>query len=216
MFATDSDLLMYEPRLFLDVVWIGQRIAAVSGLVTSGIAVAPGVSFNSIGIMPGHVLNYKDGSYEVVQVLGPTQLGISVPRASSDDPAVLAPDTATTPMKIYTFRHQMVQVHDQILRMLGIEPELEAQEGESLVTESNILNPSALRRLEALGTLHLIFSAASASGVGGDASSFAERAEMYRQRYADERGRVSALIDTDGDGKPDATRRPSVMRFVRG
>jgi len=216
MFALDSDLLMYEPRLFLDVVWVGQRIAAETGTVVSGVVVALGASFTTIGVKPGHVVNYKDASYEVVQNLGPTQLGISVPRASGDDPVVLAPDSATTTFKIYTFRHQILLVHDQILRMLGIEPELEAQAGEALVTETSIVNPSALRRLEALGTLHLIFSAASASGVGGDASSFGERAEMYRQRYADERGRVSVLIDTDGDGKPDATRRPSVMRFVRG
>jgi hypothetical protein len=216
MFALDSDLLVYEPRLFLDVVWVGQRIAAVSGSVTSSVVVAPGALFTTIGVMPGHVINYKDSSYEIVQSLGPTQLGISVPRAAADDPIILAPDTATTTMNIYTFHHQLVQVHDQILRMLGIEPELEAQEGDALVTESSILNPTALRRLESFGALHLIFSAASASGVGGDAASFADRAEMYRQRYAEERGRASVLIDTDGDGKPDATRRPSVMRFVRG
>ena len=211
MFAVDSDLLLYEPRLFLDVVWVGQRVAAETATVASNILVASGATFNAVGVMPGHVVNYKDASYEVVQVLGPTQLGLTMPRATPDDPIVPVLDTASTTIKIYTFRHQMLLVHEQILRMLGIEPDFADQ-----VTESDILNPSALRRLEAFGTLHLIFSAASASGVGGEASSFAERAEMYRKRYADERGRVSVLIDTDGDGQPDATRRPSVMRFVRG
>lgn len=216
MFTSDRDLLMYEPRLFLDTVWVGQRLFSATGLVTSGVAVVVGAAFTTIGIMPGHIVNYKDASYEVVQVLGATQLGLSVPRASPDDPVILAPDSATTLIRIHTFRHQMLIVHEQILRMLGIERELQAQPGETLVTESSIVNPGALRRLEALGTLHLIFAAASASGSVGDGSVYADKAAMYRERFAAERERVNVLIDTDGDGRPDAARRPTVMHLVRG
>lgn len=216
MFASDRDLLMYEPRLFVDTVWVGQRLASVTGFVTSGVLVAAGAMFSSIGIQAGHIVNYKDASYEVVQVLGETQLGLSVPRASAEDPVILAPDSASTTARIYTFRHQLLIVHGQILRMIGIEPELQALPGEALVTELSIVNPGALRRLEALGTLHLIFAAASASGLVGEGSGLADRALMYRERFAAERERVSVLIDTDGDGRADAARRPTVMHLVRG
>ncbi|HED54227.1 MAG TPA: hypothetical protein ENJ00_08505 [Phycisphaerales bacterium] len=216
MFAQDRDLVVYEPRLFLDVVWLGQRLASESGQVISSVAVASGASFVSLGIMPGQIVNYDDASYEIVQVLGATQLGISRPRASTSDPVVPTPDSALTTFTIYTFAHQLAIVHGQILRMLGIEPDVVAQPGETVITESNILNPGALVRLEALGALHLIFSAASASGVAGDGGGFAERAAMYRERFIAERSRVSVLIDADGDGKAEATRRPSVMHFVRG
>lgn len=216
MFASDRDLLMYEPRLFLDAVWVGQRLFSGTGLVVSGVLAASGALFTTIGIAPGNVVNYKDASYEVVQVLGATQLGLSVPRASAEDPVILAPDSASTSVSIYTFRHQLLIVHEQILRMIGIEPELVAQPGETLVTESSIVNPTALRRLEALGALHLVFAAASASGAVGEGSVFSEKAAMYRERFAAERERVSVLIDTDGDGRADATRRPTVMHLVRG
>lgn len=216
MFASDRDLLMYEPRLFLDAVWVGQRLFAGTGVVVSSVLVASGSAFTAIGIGAGHVVNYKDASYEVVQVLGATQLGLSVPRASADDPVIPAPDSASTGVAIYTFRHQRLIVHEQILRMIGIEPDVEAQPGVALVTESSIINPTALRRLEALGSLHLVFAAASASGAVGEGSVYSEKAAMYRERFAAERERVSVLIDTDGDGRADATRRPTVMHLVRG
>ncbi|GAB5497451.1 MAG: hypothetical protein Phyf2KO_25310 [Phycisphaerales bacterium] len=216
MFALDRDLLVYEPRLFLDVVWVGQRMLFETGTVVSGIVVSSGADFTAAGVRVGHVLNYKEASYEVVQELGSTQLGISVPRADSDDSVILPPDSASTTLRVYTFAHQMQQVHDQILRMLGIESDVDPAPGELTVTEESIVNPGALRRLEVFGTLHLVFSAASASGVGSETDTFSQRAEMYRKRYQEERERVSVLIDTDGDGVADATRRPSVTRFLRG
>lgn len=216
MFASDRDLLMYEPRLFLDTVWVGQRIVSATGVVVSGVLVVSGATFASIGIEAGHVVNYKDASYEVVQVLTDTQLGLSIPRASAEDPVILAPDSASTTVRIHTFRHQLLIVHEQILRMIGIEPEIVPEPGQMVVTESSIVNPGALRRLEALGALHLIYAAASVAGPLGEGSVYADRAAMYRERFAAERERVNVLIDTDGDGKADAARRPTVMHLVRG
>lgn len=216
MFATDRDLLMYEPRLFLDTVWVGQRQVSETGIVVSGVLVVSGATFMTDGIEAGQVVTYKDAAYEVVQVLGETQLGLSLPRAGVDDPVILAPDTASTTVRIYTFRYQLRIVHEQILRMIGIEPAVEAEPGETLVTESSIVNPGALRRLEALGALHLIYAAASVAGPLGDGSVYADRAAMYRERFAAERERVNVLIDTDGDGRADAARRPTVMHMVRG
>ncbi|MCA9274159.1 MAG: hypothetical protein KDA31_14070 [Phycisphaerales bacterium] len=216
MFASDRDLLMYEPRLFLDTVWVGQRQVSASGIVVSGVLVVSGVTFMTIGIGAGQVVTYKDAAYEVVQVLGETQLGLSLPRASADDPVILAPDSASTTVQIYTFRHQLLIVHEQILRMIGIEPDVEAEPGESIVSESSIINPTALRRLEALGALHLIYAAASVAGPLGEGSVYADKAAMYRERFAAERERVNVLIDTDGDGRADAARRPTVMHLVRG
>lgn len=211
MFAQDRDLLMYEPRLFLDVVWVGQRLLVTTGDVAGGVLTCDGLDFSAYEIGAGHVVNFDGASWEVVQLLGATQLGVSLPRASVDDPMIPPPDMSDAVTEFYTFRHQLLEVHERILRMLGIEPG--STDG---VTETSIVNPDSLRRLEALGALHLIFAAASASATGSSADVFAAKAEMYLKRFRDERERVGAQIDTDGDGKADAVRRPTVSRFLRG
>jgi len=43
-----------------------------------------------------------------------------------------------------------------------------------------------------------------------------ERAEMYRARFGEERERVVAAVDLDGDGVAEASRRPSVFAMTRG
>ena len=53
MFATDRDLLMYEPRLFLDTVWVGQRQVSETGIVVSGVLVVSGATFMTDG---GHYI----------------------------------------------------------------------------------------------------------------------------------------------------------------
>jgi len=80
--------------------------------------------------------------------------------------------------------------------------------------ESAITNPADLRTLEALLTLHLVWAAAAA--VAGSGSVQASRAESYRLRAARERSALRARLDLDGDGVPDAERRPGAAVLVRG
>ncbi|MGP1273641.1 MAG: hypothetical protein ACTS22_09945 [Phycisphaerales bacterium] len=215
MFATDRDLLVYEPRLFLDIGWLGQRLVRVNGAVSGGVAVAVGTDFASLGVGVGSVVSFGDGSYEVVQVLGVGQLALSRLRVSPSEAVIPPGDAASTLLEATTFAPQMGVVHRQVLRMLGIEPE-DPREG--ALTETAVANPGALTRLECLGTLHLVFAAASASAVPGSigGSGLGQRALMYRERFAAERARVSVLIDADGDGEPESTRRPGVGHLVRG
>lgn len=92
--------------------------------------------------------------------------------------------------------------------MLGIDPESADEPG-----EASVKSPWALRLLVSLGALHLVYAAASALAPVG--SPLRERAEMYRERFAAERQRVAARIDTDGDGEPDAVRRLNVLLLER-
>jgi hypothetical protein len=214
VFASDRDLLVYEPRLFLDVGWLGQRLVLASGSVLSGVATSATAGFIAAGVSAGSVLSYAGVSYEVMTVPSATQAVLSRLRASGADAAIPVPDSAAINLEVVTFRPQVGVVHGQILRMLGIEPE-DPREG--ALGESAVVNPGAVTRLECLGALHLIFAAASAASPGGSAGlGYGERAAMYRERFAAERGRVSVLIDTDGDGQPEAMRRPGVGHLVRG
>ncbi len=205
---------MYEPRLFLETGWLGQLVFREAGLVTSGVGFVAGVDFAAVGVAAGSVVSYAGASYEVAQVIGVGQLGLSRLRASADDAVITPPELASGELECFTYRPQMAVVHGQILRMLGIEPE-DAREG--ALGSQAVVNPGALMRLECLGTLHLIYSAAAAAGSAGSAGvGYAERSLMYRERFSAERGRVTAMIDLDGDGEAESVRRPGVSHLVRG
>jgi hypothetical protein len=215
MFATDRDLLALEPNLFRDVGWISQRLVIGTGSVAGATLTlsAQDVTLAQAHIEPGHIVLMDGAPYEVLARPSDTTLTISRLR---DDPEgdPLAPSPATgKPVVIYTFRPQIALIHAQILRMLGLEPA--ASDVAGVPTESNITNPAALRHLECLGALYLIYTAATAPDATWRTSHEFNRAQIYRDRFAAERHRTAAALDLDGDGRPDATRRLNLIQFVR-
>ncbi|MEL7484767.1 MAG: hypothetical protein AAFN41_10475, partial [Planctomycetota bacterium] len=88
MFASDRDLLVYEPRLFLETGWLGQLVFRVTGAVGSSVAFVSGFDFAAVGVGVGSVVSYGGASYEVAQVIGLGQLGLSRLRASSGDSVI--------------------------------------------------------------------------------------------------------------------------------
>ncbi|MEN0019376.1 MAG: hypothetical protein AAF747_00675 [Planctomycetota bacterium] len=208
MFALDRDLLALEPTLFRDVGWAGQELLAGEGHLDAGDVVLTNgnTDFQGCGLSSGHVVVVDRMSLEVIEVTTATVAQVSRLRATRDGPAEWAVQTQDLPIVIRTFGPQIGVAHRQVLRMLGLDT------GDA--DETAVVNPDSLVHLESLGALHLIFSAAAAFAPGG--SPLAERAAMYRERFEDERGRVRAEIDLNGDGIADATRRPNVMLLGRG
>jgi hypothetical protein len=212
-FALDRDLLVLEPALLRDVGWAGQRVLSTTGTVAGTTLTLASGSFADAGVGPGAIVLFDGLALEVVAVLSATGATVSVLRSRRDGPAIAPPAASARPVRVYTFGPQLAMVHRQVLAMAGIDPDGSVG-GAGPLTEAAVTNPGELVRLEALGALHLIYAAAGAPGSGGLA--FAQRAEMYRQRYSEERERVLVMIDTDGDGIAETSRRPSVFAFVRG
>lgn len=213
MFAVDRDLLMLEPTVFRDVAWTAQRVVNGTGSVagTTLTLTFQDVDLASAGVEGGHVALVDGVAYEVVERQSATTATISRVRALATDPVITPSPATAKPVSIVTFRPQLAIVHAQVLRMLGIEPGVAS--AASVVGEGSITNPEALRLAEALGALHLVYSAAAALSPV-DSPAWA-RAELYRERFARERQRVVALIDVDGDGKPDARRRMNLFQLER-
>lgn len=209
MFARDRDLLLIEPGLMRDAGWAGQRVLEVTGSVSGTTLTIASGSLSAAGVEAGFVALIDGLAVEVIERISSTQATVSLMRASTASMPVTPPTASNRPVKVYTFGPQIAMVHRQVLSMVGIDPD-----GAGELTEASITNPGALVRLEALGTLHLVYAAAGAPGRGGEA--MAQRAEMYRRRFAEERERAVAVIDTDGDGVGETTRRPSVFALVRG
>ncbi|MCC6678795.1 MAG: hypothetical protein IT436_16810 [Phycisphaerales bacterium] len=210
MFASDRDLLVVEPNLFRDIAWLSQRVLRASGAIagtTLTISAADG-AFDTAGVGPGSIVTVDGVAYEVIDRLSAMQATISRPRASTLDP--ILPPTAVTGKDtwVITFAPQIAAVHAEILARLGIGAEAGGPD------EAAITNPGALRRLEVLGTLAMVWGAAAA--LQGQGSPAAERAEWYRARFARERESVGVRLDLDGDGQVDAARHLGSTRMVRG
>ncbi len=211
MFSNDVDLVRLEPGLFDMVGWSSQRLLVATGAITSGVLMlnAPGDAI-AAGVASGDVVRIGGVAMEVLSVAFSDV--VLVARIGEQGGAPIVPiDQPSASVEVSTFRPQISLVHRQVLRSIGIDPDGALAEGEPDV--SSVLNPDGLRLLESLGTLHIVFSAAAAIAPGG--GPLADRAAYYRDRFADERGRAVARMDTTGDGRVDAARRPSVVPLIR-
>lgn len=214
MFATDRDLLIFEPRLFFDVAWTAQLLVSATGgsIDSAGTTLTlPSATFDALGIDVGHVVLAGSAPLEVTARLSATTLSVSRLRASTSDLVLPASTGSNLKIEIMSFAPQQGVVHDQLLRSIGIEPE--ATQGPGIVTQSDITNPGAFVRAESFGALHLIFS--SAAALVGESQPMWVKAQLYRNRFTTARRELVAQIDLDGDGQPDATRRPNVIQFIR-
>ncbi len=210
-FAKDRDLLALEPTLFRDVAWTAQRVAtAVNAAVSGTTLTSAGAQFVASGVEAGMVAVVNGAPLEVLEVVNATTLTVSRLREHAGAPAVAPLGATGAELAIYTFLPQVRVVHEQAMRSLGLEPaDPEREPG-----VGDIVNGGALVRVEALGALHLIFSAAAA--MVGESSVLWVKSGLYRERFIEERRRVAAEIDLDGDGVPDAVRRLNALQFVRG
>ncbi len=211
MFSNDVDLVRLEPGLFDMVGWSSQRMLVATGAITGGVLLLnPPADALASGVVAGDVVRVGGVALEVLSVAFSDM--VLVARIGEQGGAPVAPlNQPSASAVVSTFKPQISLVHRQVLRSIGIDPDGVLAEGEPGV--GSVLNPDGLRLLESLGTLHLVFSAAAAIAPGG--SPLGDRAAYYRERFADERGRAVARMDTTGDGQVDATRRPSVVPLIR-
>lgn len=209
-FALDRDLLPFEPNLFRDIAWAGQRRVDLPAATRTGtILIATGADFIASDINPGAVAVHAGVTLEVVSRFSATQLNISLLRESPTAPAIPPPPATDAQLTLTSFAPQVAAVHDTLLRALGIEP----TDPDAAPNAADITNPAALARLEAIGALHLIFTAAAATA--DDRSVLWTKASLYRDRFAALRRRLAVGIDLDGDGLPDATRRLNTLHLIR-
>ncbi len=214
MFITDRDLLALEPSLFRDVVWSGQRLckATASTLNTTLTATGADNDFSDAQITAGHVVVVDGAAYEVIERVSASELTISRLRPSTTDFPIPVSACTDKPLWIVTFAPQIRTIHQQILRMLGVEP-AGAPVPPGTPTEAHITNRCDLAPLEIFGTLYLVLSAAAATA--GPQSPLGIRAAFFRSLFSQERARAVATLDLDGDGRPETTARLNTAALQR-
>ncbi|MDP1663408.1 MAG: hypothetical protein Q8L55_15970 [Phycisphaerales bacterium] len=218
MFATDIDLLVIEPSLFAEVGWSGQRTVAAAGTLSGTTLTLASADLVAAGVEAGCVVLMNGVPLEVVSRTSATVLSVSLVRWGRTGPAIPPVGLTSGACEVYTFRPQTALAHRVVLRLLGLSeatpvPTVSGSDGTAL-GESAMVNSADAAMFEALVALHTIYASAGALAPAG--SGLATKAEQYRRRAGAERARLSALIDTNGDGLADATRRPGVMPLIRG
>lgn len=214
MTATDRDLLALEPNLFRDLGWLGQRpVSGIGSIAGTTLTLSSSdVGLDEAAIGPGHVVQVDQTPYEVIARLSATELTVSRLRAAGDGDVIPPTPVAGKPVAVYTFAPQIARAREAVLRLLGVDP---GEPAEGVLTESSILDASGLRWLITLEALRLIFTGAATPGAPGGTDPASAKAAMYQDRAAAERQRLTFEIDTDGDGQPDALRRPNTAYLHR-
>lgn len=217
MFASDRDLLVLEPGLFGEVGWMGQMLVRGVGTIAGSTLTLTSADADlaSAGVGPGYVVRVGEVSYEVIERLSAMSVSVSRVRDEVVDPVRPPAAVSGGAVLVSTMRPQIRLVHEQVLRMIGLEPGGGGSGRVGELGESAVTNPRTLARVEALGALHLIYAAAAAPGGDRSPASWWGKAMLYRQRFAQERERVAAQIDVDGDGLPDVVRRLNVVVMGR-
>ncbi|MFA7235869.1 MAG: hypothetical protein WC058_03305 [Phycisphaeraceae bacterium] len=200
-FSNDGDLLMLEPGLFVDLPLVGQtKLKVTDGELTGNVLSSVTGGFN--GLTPGDVVVIRSSESDGAAWAANT--------ITDDHTLSLAFEptglNATTVLTVIarTLAPQAAEIHDQLLRAVGIAPG--AEDANSELTEASVLSIGLMKRLEALGTLELAYRGAGLEAKAGE----------YRRRFAEAMRGARVLIDTDGDGLADVWRMPGVGRLVRG
>ena len=178
-FSNDRDLLLLEPNVFIDVPLLAQQRVQVSdGNLTGTTLTSASADFVSAKVGPGSVVLIAGQLHEVISRPDKHTLTVSLPRTSLAE----APISATVhgsglSVTSRTFAPQASLVHDLLLTLLGIEPGTT----HPTLNEDAIVSLGQMSRLESLGTLERVYSAAAA--LVGDNDALYRRAREYRDRF---------------------------------
>lgn len=208
-YATDTDLLYWEPNLFKDAAAVAQTLVTGTGDLSATTFTLSAGSFADLPLTPQHVLALSggiDGCFPIISVDSATTLTISTlydnlfPDSDPPTPCPIGTAAGLT-FAIRTFWPLRELTNQWLNSSAGID------------SKTTLLNPAALRVPCALGTLHLIYSALAA-GVDNPAPHLA-RADLYKQILLQSLRRCILELDTNADGKADNLRTLSNLSFLR-
>ncbi|MCC6422399.1 MAG: hypothetical protein IT447_02895 [Phycisphaerales bacterium] len=207
-YATDTDLLYWEPTIFKSAQAVSQQLLSGTGNLAATTFTLTVGSLAGLPVNPQHVLTLDgsiEGCYPIISVDSSTTLTISTlydnlfPDSNAPAPCPIGTATGLT-FAIRTF-WPLLELTTQWLNSAA---------GLDGIT---VLNPSALRIPCALGTLNLIYTALAANAV--DPDPLIIRADLYKQILLQSLRRCTLELDTNADGQIDDLRSLSTLKFLR-
>jgi hypothetical protein len=206
----DRDLLLIEPGLFSKATDLATLLVDVADGSVSGTSLTSSAAdFESMDVDAGHVVVIDGEPAEVIERISPAELTVSLPRVAIDDPLIAPAQGSDLPVKIPAFGRQLSLSQGWVFGSLGIE----VDDDGAPVDESILLNTIEIGRLIALETIARLLRLAAAHDPVDE--SLADLAVQYTAEVTAARQRTQALLDLDGDGVADATRRVGVVTLTR-
>ena len=208
-FATDIDLLLWEPTLLQEAAFASQiLLSGTCDLEDSTITIASG-SFASAKVVVGNVVVLSgaiSGCFPIVEVTSATELKISALYADLSQPIEPSSVGVATGLtySVRTYFAQRKIVSDLLLTTAGLNADA--------YTEKVIVTPS-LRRACTLGSLQMIYNAIAATAE--DSHHHAIRASVYGKLYRRALRLVRLDLDTNNDGEADIRNDLNISNLIR-
>ncbi len=205
-FSVDRDLLSYEPNVFVDLPFAGQRKVSVEDGVLSG-ATVTSVAGGFGAIAAGDVVVLGGNVSEMA--------GYGVSAVTDDNTLVLdgvvVGLSSNSGLKVISssFGRQGEVVHDELMRAIGID----VDDSEEELDDKAVVSNGVMRQLEVFGILASVYGAAIS--LVGENEAVREKGLLYQKRYEDGLNGARVMIDLDGDGQADVVRRSGVGKLVR-
>ncbi len=207
-FSTDRDLLAIEPHLFRDVPLMGQeRVNVADGAVSGTTLTSATGGFDAAQVDAGGVVLVDGIACEVLSRTDASTLEVSLVRADVAGAGIGPGAGSGLSVVVRTFAPQAAMVCEVLMRVFGIDPEAGG------VGEEQVLSRELMRRVEVVGTLERVYSAAVA--LVGENEVVQAKAREYRVRCNRMIREATVLIDADGDGVGEIVRRVGVGRLHR-
>jgi len=209
-FSSDRDLLAYEPQVFTDVPFAAQqRVSVADGELGGTTLTSASADFAAAQVDAGDVVLIAGLAHEVLSRTDAHTLEVSLPRTNLTDAAIPSHGGTQLAVQVRTFAPQAAVVHDELLRLLRMDPD----DPQPILTEDAIVSLSLMSRLEALGTLARLYAGGVA--VIGDNAGLQRKEAEYRGRFREACAAAVVRLDTDGDGFADEQRRIGASRMER-
>jgi hypothetical protein len=216
-FSKDIDILRYEPNLFGDLYFAGQKVSSGSGASVSGSNLnASDANFIGSQIAPGMVvyLGSEDGTiddvYEIVSINSGTQLGISVLRVDNQPEIIPVQNSNNLNFRICTYRVQSNELFSQLAQYFGLRPAI----ADGQYSVDDILDSTILRQVSVYGVLSNIYAALAGKANDGN-ENFWAKSNHYKQLYEKALQRCRISIDLGDDGVADSIRSGASVRLLR-
>lgn len=206
----DRDLMVLEPSVFVDATSVGTLLASgTDGIVSASSLASAGVNFETRGVTENHVATVAGEVLEVLARPSTNTLTVSRPRMTANDDPVLPTSGSSLSFSVTTFERQIAEAQAWALGALGIDP----QDTVKPLDETAVVNVDELDKIIALRTICDVFAMAAARLTSNQ--TLTQRRDLFRERLRRAVAQTSVLLDLNGDGVADASRRLNTIVLAR-